>query len=70
MFSNCAARGRVLFYAAMEAHPTITDLRAALEGCATLDPTLTLTDPAAFRDRALDRLVYSAVFAQIGRAHV
>ena len=53
----------MLFYAAMIAHSNLAELRAALRPFLTLDPTLTLSDPAGFRERALDGLVYTAVFA-------
>ncbi|MDH5478006.1 MAG: class II fructose-bisphosphate aldolase [Nitrospinota bacterium] len=39
------------------------DLKKIVEGCATVDGQVKVTDPAAFRGEVIDRLVYNAVFA-------
>ena len=40
----------------------VNELKAAVNGCATVGDTVTVTNATAFRDGAIDRLVYNAVF--------
>ncbi len=42
---------------------TVEELNAIVAGCAEVGDTVKVTDPAAFREKAIDILVYNAVFA-------